>query len=48
MFCSQSDNNLAIIPWTISSVKKYFSDPNLLRKKNGLKSLAETVITLKR
>ena len=39
MLCSQSDTNLATIPWTISSVKKYFPDPNLLPKKNGLKSL---------
>ena len=47
MLCSQSDTNLAIIPWTISSVKKYFSDPNLLTKKNSLKSLAETVYNVK-
>ena len=39
MLCSQSDTNLATIPWTISSVKKYFPDPNVLAKKNGLKSL---------
>ena len=39
MLCSQSDINLAAIPWTISSVKKYSPDPNLLTKKNALKSL---------
>ena len=39
MLCSQSDTNLATIPWTASSVKKYFPDSNLLTKKNGLKSL---------
>ena len=39
MLCSQSDINLTAIPWAISRVKKYFSDPNLFRKKNGLKSL---------
>ena len=38
MLCSQSDTNLATVPWTISSVK-YFSDPNLLTEKNCLKSL---------
>ena len=38
MVCSQSDTYLATIPWTISSVK-YFCYPNLLTKKNGLKSL---------
>ena len=39
MFRSQFDINLATIPWAISSVKKYFSDPALLTKKNDLKSL---------
>ena len=39
MLCSQSDTNLEIVPWTISSVEKYFSDPNLVTKKSGLNSL---------
>ena len=39
MLCSQSDTSLEIVPWTISSVEKYFSDPNLLTKKSGLNSL---------
>ena len=36
ILCSQSDTNLVTIPSIISSVKKYFSDPDLLPKKNGL------------
>ena len=34
MLCSQSPTTMAI-----SSVKKYFFDPNLFTKNNGLKSL---------
>ena len=39
MLCSESDTNLATIPLTISNVKKYFPAPNLVSKKNGLKTL---------
>ena len=39
MLCSQYNTNLATIPLIILRGKKYFPDPNLLTKKNGLKSL---------